>query len=98
LWAETLRKILPLVTCSGDVIAGYANIQADRIFNHFFVAGTLAGQHAGSLQMDFLHRQDGAFGITGITVYVSKTAETFFVHRRCPVEKWLSSRCHGLTR
>ena len=77
-WAERIRALRPFVAEIEGMAAGYADLQASGLIDHFFVAGTHAGRGVGNALMETIHGEAKRLGLGALFADVSLTAEGFF--------------------
>jgi len=77
-WFEQIARLQPFVALVGERIAGYADLQSSGYIDHFFVAGSFAGQGVGNTLMQHIHSAADSQSISKLFADVSLSAEGFF--------------------
>jgi putative acetyltransferase len=93
-WACQISVLKPFIAEINDEIAGYADLQANGLIDHFYVAAHYARQGVGTRLMQHIKAEARGLGISELTSEVSITAEPFFTRfgfkvekRQCPVRR-----------
>lgn len=79
-WAEKMNAISPFVCIRDGVIAGYSDLQADGLIDHFFCHHKFQGQGVGKEMMMKIHQLAHGQGIGMLYSNVSITARPFYEH------------------
>lgn len=77
-WRTRMQTLRPFVVTLGDEIIAYADLQADGLIDHFFVAGPHAGQGIGDRLMRHLITEADRLGLDTLHAHVSLNAQSFF--------------------
>lgn len=80
-WAARLDRLQPFVAERNNLPVGYADLQADGLIDHFFIAADAAGQGVGHHLMQHLLQQANARGQCRLYADVSLTAHPFFARQ-----------------
>lgn len=78
LWSEKMRQINPFIIECDQTIVGYADLQADGLIDHFFIAAAANRKGFGSLLMNHIIKTAQRRNISYLYAYVSLTAQPFF--------------------
>lgn len=87
IWKQKIQEINPFVAEWGGKIAGYADVQADGLIDHFFCDMSCQGKGIGRALMEALFDEGRRLGVTRYYAYVSITARPFFEHMGFTVVK-----------
>lgn len=77
-WLASVAALRPFVAAVDGRIAGYADLQATGLIDHFFVAAGFARRGIGSALMAHVRDVAGRRGIGELSAFVSLAAESFF--------------------
>lgn len=86
-WERKIAALAPWVAHLGPTLAGYADLQADGLIDHFFVAPACARQGVGSALLRHLVQQAQARGIAQLHADVSLAAEGLFARHGFAVQR-----------
>jgi putative acetyltransferase len=79
-WAQRMRGIVPFVASLDGRIAGYADVQAGGLIDHFYVASWAGRQGVGGRLMQRILTRAEELALVELTSHVSLTAQPFFAH------------------
>lgn len=80
-WAARLVRLQPLVVELDAHPVAYADVQADGLIDHFFVAAGLARRGLGQQLMLRLHEEAARRGLCRLYADVSLSAQPFFARQ-----------------
>lgn len=86
-WARQISVLKPFIAEMNGEIAGYADLQANGLIDHFYVAAHYARQGVATRLMQHIEAEARRLAISELTSEVSLTAEPFFTRFRFKVEK-----------
>ncbi|AMG29119.1 GNAT family N-acetyltransferase [Grimontia hollisae] len=87
IWKQNIQAINPFVAEWEGKIAGYADVQADGLIDHFFCDRAFQGIGIGRALMEALFDEGRRLGVTRYYAHVSITARPFFEHMGFTVVK-----------
>ena len=86
-WNARIQRLRPFIAMRGDVMAGYADLQADGLIDHFFVDAGHARRGVGGALMRHIEQQAAQRGLSALHAHVSRSAEGFFATHGFTVDR-----------
>ncbi len=96
-WARTLAGRAAFMAEVGGVVAGFADVTEQGLFDHLYVGPGHQGQGVGTALADAVEAAARAGGCVQVEAEVSVTARPFFAARGYRVVRAQDKAAHGLT-
>lgn len=96
-WQQRLDTIRPIIAEEDGHLAGYADLQADGLIDHFFVSVHYQKCGVGRFLMEEIVRRAKEKNMARLYAHVSKTAKSFFEKNGFAVERKQEVAIGGIT-